>query len=509
MSTSRKDRTDLFWDLLIAIRLYLIVLFLILPSILLSVYLFYIQPGSIIILGLSALIIVRFILFEPRKMRKKSLKFSLLMLVPLTCMIFLNFLLGFLNQLILINLAGIVLPLSICIISILYFTIVILKKPFKGLNTRLIAWLEQWSSRGARTRIKKHIIPFISLCWLLITTFMLFIPYPFYSQKSPTTIEGQRVGIWVGSGTDLPNETMQMIADADIYFVTSGRISSLGPNMTAWLNRCKNYDIEVHFSVSTNYTGYYTFVNLWTIEDIITDSFYILDWFNASGFLGNPITTIVYDMEAVLNLAGGEYFYNREILDKLSEYRVLEQKFKDHNRYIEDHYNLSIQIVGEFVQGFDMPDGDDDITSYYGLLNDDQVTMSYMIYRKDFFEINYVLDSLRLFDEGDTIIINSWKFAGTKCWQDIDCVIEEGRLVLGYPGKKYNLELWRIDNFLDSYGIEGLHEFVEAVTSDPSTWADINIWHRSPYSELFDIYSFFFSILDLYTPLVKALFNTY
>jgi len=431
------------------------------------------------------------------------------MLTIIGIVIFFNFFLGFINLLLLMNLTGMVLPLSICIISVLYFTLIIFKKPFKSINTRLIAWREQWASRGARRRIKKHFIPFLGSCWLIVTSLMLFIPYPFYSQNSPTTIEGQKVGFWVGSGTDLPNETMQMIADADIYFVTSGRISSLGPNMTSWLNRCKEYDIEVHFSISTNYTGYYTYVNLWTIEDIIADSYYILDWFNASGFLGNPITTIVYDMEAVINLASGEYFYNREILDKLSEYRVLEQKFRDHNRFIENTYNLSIQICGEFIQGFDMQDMDDDITSYYGLLNDDQASMSYMIYRKDFFDMNYVIDSMRLFEEGDTIIINSWKFSGTKCWKNIDCVIEESQLVLGFPGKKYNLELWRIDNFLDSYGLDGLHEIVEGISSDPSTWPEIYIWHQTPNSELFDLYCYMYELLDLYTPLMKAIFRTY
>jgi hypothetical protein len=460
-------------------------------------------------LGLAVLIILRFVLFEPRKSSKTFLKISLIVLIFLSGAFFFNFFLGFLTQLIHMNLVGIILPLIICISSILYFTLIILKKPFKALNARLISRMEQWSSRGSRMRLKKHFIPIISICWLLFTTIALFIPYPYYSQKSPTSIEGQRIGIWVGFNTDLSNETMQMFADADVYFVTSGKIASLGPTLANWLNRCRDFGIEVHFSLSATPVGIYHYVNLWTIEGLMNDTEVILEWFNTSNFLGDPITTVVYDMEGVVNLNFVQYFFDRPTLDKLTDYYTIQQEFKELNQHIREDYNLTVQICGEFVQGFDFQDADDDITSLYGLLNDDQATMSYMIYRKDFFELNYVIDSMRFFDKGDTIIINSWKFAGTRCWKDIDCVIEEAQLVLGYPEKKYNLELWRIDNFMDSYGLEGLHNFIAALTSDPSTWADIHVWHMGPFAEYLDLSCILYSILDLYSPLIKAIFRAY
>ena len=344
---------------------------------------------------------------------------------------------------------------------------------------------------------------------LLFTTFALFIPYPLYSQTSPDSIQGQKIGIWVGSGTDLPNETMEMLADANIYFVTSGRIASIGLNLASWLNRCKDFGIEVHFSLGATPVGIYSYVNLWTIENLMEEAEVILEWFNTSNFLGDPITTVVYDMEGVVNLNFIQFLFDGETLDKLSEYYTIQQEFREFNQHVREDYNLDVQICAEFVQGFDALDGDDDIISFYGLLADPQATYSYMIYRKDAFDMNYVIDSCRIMNERDTIILNSWKFEGTRCWKDIACVVDEARLVLGYPGKYFNLELWRIDNFLESYGLEGLHTFVEAVTSDPSNWEEIHVWHSSPSSEMFDLFSYMYTILDLYSPLMKAIFGAY
>ena len=66
LNTSRKEENSDFWDIIIALRLYLILLFIVLPVILLVKQLKYIQPLGIIILGFSALLILRFVLFEPR-----------------------------------------------------------------------------------------------------------------------------------------------------------------------------------------------------------------------------------------------------------------------------------------------------------------------------------------------------------------------------------------------------------------------------------------------------------
>ena len=404
------------------------------------------------------------------------------------------------------NLTGIILPLFICIGSVVFFFFTVPKKRFKALNARLISWKSQWSSRGKYTKIKRHAIAFGCISWLLVSTLLLLVPYPIYIQRAPSNINGQRIGIWVGSGYDLPNETMEMLSDAEIYFVTTVKKDSIGIGLAEWFNRCRSFDIEVHLSMSAISRGIYSFVNIWTIEDLTEDIDILLEWINESGYLEDPVSTVVYDMEGLGELSFFEFLLHREANSKLSEYYRMKKLFNDFNQHIRDDYGLDVQICGNFDQGFDPKDGDDDIISLNGLLPDDDASMSYMIYRKDVFGLNYVLDCCKLFNERDTIIINSWKFEGCLCWEDLDCVIEEARLVLGYPGKRFNLELWRIDNFLDSYGLEGLHDFVEAITEDPSDWPVIYVWYRFPHSMYINFAFLLFSILDLYAPILKIIF---
>ena len=112
-TSSRKDRKDLLWDLLVALRLYLIVLFIILPISLLTIFLNYLQPLSLIILGFSVLLIIRFVLFETRKSSNKFLKCSLITLFILMGLVFFNFFFGFILQIVHFNPIGIITPLDI------------------------------------------------------------------------------------------------------------------------------------------------------------------------------------------------------------------------------------------------------------------------------------------------------------------------------------------------------------------------------------------------------------
>jgi len=507
---------DKFWDLIIALRFYLIIIFLMLPVILLSINLKYIQPVSLIIFGFSILLIVKLVLFEPRKQSIIIQKISLAVLITCASFIFLNFILGFIFQIIQMNLIGIIIPLFICIGSVLFFLLTVPKKRFKRLNSRLILWKLKWASRGKHTRVKRNVIAFGSINWLLFSTLLILVPYPVYIQLPPDSIEGQRIGIWAGSGSFneshpdyLPNNTLEMLSDSNSYIVTTVKINSLGSELANWFNRCKEFDIEIHLSLSATAVGIYSFVNVWTIENLMNDIETIIEWLNTSNFLGNPVTTAVYDMEGLVKLSFFEFLVNTEAKSKLSEYYRITQLFLDFNQRIRDEYNLEVQICGDLAQGFDLKDGDDDIISLYGLLSDGEASRSYMIYRKDTFNLNHVLDSCRLLNEGDTIILNSWKIEGCKCWEDLNCVIEEARLVFSIPGKKFNLEIWRLDNFLDSYGLDGLHEFIEALTSNPSDWPIIYVWYHffnSAYSDLIFLMN---SYLDLYSPLLKFIFHAY
>jgi hypothetical protein len=50
----------------------------------------------------------------------------------------------------------------------------------------------------------------------------------------------------------------------------------------------------------------------------------------------------------------------------------------------------------------------------------------------------------------------------------VECAIKDARLIAGYSGKKFNIEVWALCYFLDSFGKEGLFAFVDAVTGDRS-----------------------------------------
>lgn len=509
ISISRKENGKDYWDLIISLRLYVITLFLLLPIIILSIQLVYIQPVNLIILGFSVLLIIRFVLFEPRIYSMRYQKISLILLIPCVCAIFFNFLLGLIIHIIHLNFIGIIDPLIISIVSFVYYIFMVPKKRFKKINERLISWRSKWVCRAKNTILRRHIISFGVLLWLLISTLLIFIPRPIYIQKGPSSIKEQKIGIWSSFKSDIPNETMQKIADANIYFITTVNEKNLGPSLEDWLNKCKSFDIDVHISLSVEANGVYKFVNIWTIEDLMKDIETILEWFDENNFLGDPITTAVYDMEGLIDLNFIEYLLHDESRAKLSEYYKLQDIFITFNNHLREDYNLNVQICGDFSQGFDQKDLDNDIASFYGLLSDVDASRSYMIYRKDLYDLNYVLDSCRLFNKGDTLIINSWKFKGCKCWENINCMIEEARLVLGYPEKEYNLEIWDMNNFLESYGIDGLYDFIEEITKDPLDWPVIYVWYRFPSSEYIDLVFYFYALLDLYSPILKFSFQKY
>ncbi|MFX0099099.1 MAG: hypothetical protein ACFFCS_05915 [Candidatus Hodarchaeota archaeon] len=504
-----KDRKGFLWEIIVALRLYIVVLLFLMPSVILLINLGYLQPLNLILMGISSFIIIKFVLFEPRKASRQVTWILAILAVIITALILLNFVTSTILNIIHGNLAAVALPLGISIASILYIVFIITGRRFEVLNAKLIDWKKGWVKRASKPRLKQYTLGICLVGWLSLSSILILSPYPVYSQDPPDTTEGQRIGIWVGSGMNLTNETMQKISDANIYLVTTIKTLTLGSQLEDWLNQCKSFDIEVHVSMSAIPEGDYKFVNLFTIERLTSDIETIIAWLNSSGFLGVPVTGIVYDMENVAGLNFFDYITNSTMNSKLSEFYSINEMFKQFNQHVIEDYNLSVQICGDLLQGLDLKDNDDEIVSMFGLLADEKATRSYMIYRKEVLANTYVLDCCRLFNEGDTIILNSWKFEGCVCWQDLDCVIEEARLVLGFPGKSLNLELWRMDNFLDSYGLQGLHDFIDAVTGDPSVWPRIHVQHEFAKSEFSDLLFFSYTLLDLYTPLIKLIFGVY
>jgi len=132
-----------------------------------------------------------------------------------------------------------------------------------------------------------------------------------------------------------------------------------------------------------------------------------------------------------------------------------------------------------------------------------------MVYRRSNVGRNHILDHCRFLENGDTIILNSWKEEGHLCWGDIECAIKDARIVLGYPGKTLNLEIWRLDYFLESYGMQGLYDFIEGVSGDWTEWAPISIHNIYGVSPFWDLVFFGIALLDVYGPLFRIMNNAF
>jgi hypothetical protein len=346
---------------------------------------------------------------------------------------------------------------------------------------------------------------------------LILIPLPIYQQIHETNKDpNQKIGIWTyGAPLDksrenksryMDNATLQMLGDNDIYFVYGTSKNKIGAGLLEDMNRCKTFGIEVHLYVSTTSKDY-NFVNIWTFEDLRQEIIEVLDFLNQSNYIEDPITHLVYDMEADPVKNFPFYGSDPETINKLSEYYRIKQLFIEFNQEIERDYGLNIRICSDTLQAIDYYDGDDDYITFWGLLAYEGATMSYMIYRRDTYAQNYILENNRLLKEGDTVILNSWKFNNYTCYDDINCAIMDAQLVLGYPEKTLNLEIWALWYFLGSFGVEGVHTLIDALTADRSKWPPIEIWNIFPQSFFWDILLYGVILLDLYAPLFRLAFN--
>ena len=415
------------------------------------------------------------------------------------------------------NYAAIILPISICVISSLYFFITIHYQPFKKLNSWLITKKQEWSRSNRPGFMKRHPIAVALTCWIVISGLFITVPFRVYKQPAPSYPgpEGRTIGIWAGGqhfDSDninesfyLSNETLEMFAAANIYIVTGCKQSDIGVKLIERLNRCKEYGLEVHLSISTMHERF-KYVNIWTFELLMTEIDAVLTFLNSSNLLGDPISTLVYDMECLPEALFLIYF-DPEIRAKLPEYYVIYEMFIQFNQQIRDDYNLNIRICSDYFLGFDRNDMDDDIQAMLGVMDDENASNSYMVYRRNNLGQNQILDHFRFLSDGDTIILNAWKFEGYLCWGDINCAIEDCQLVLGYTKKRFNLEIWRLDYFLNSYGIEGLNALVTNLSSDWSEWTTIKVRNDCPYSPYWDLVFYGVSLLDLYGPLFRLINN--
>ena len=509
------------WDLLIAFRLYIIFFILIYPLIFFIVLLKYLSVVGIVILGFSFWFIIKYVLFESRK-KQIGLFFSMLLI---TCIISANFFFGLIISIIQMNVISIILGIFICLGSTIYFLIMISQRPFRKINCELTKKKSEWSMRGKNKIYRISIFRHSLVFWLLISNTLLLLPYPIYihSPKNSTIFLNQNpypdteFGIWTyGQSLDdrkededeyLDNKSLQMLSDAGIYFIYGINERNFDSKFIHRITRCKDYNIEVHLSINPNF---WTYTNIWSFSDLKDEIEEILMICKDFNFLGDPITTFVYDMETIIDTPFPFYGFNLDYVNKIKEYHRIQKKFIEFNDYIKFNYDLDVRITTDIFQAVDFNDGDNDLMTLLGLMEDNNADMSYMVYRRNNFGQNQILDHMRFLHSGDRIILNAWKYAGYLCWKNIDCAIQDCRLVLGYPDKTFKLEIWELSHFLVSYGIDGLEKLVEAICEvDSSDWPPIVVTNRFPYSFFWDTVFYGIIMIDVYGPLFRFLYGAY
>jgi len=507
---------DRKWDILIAARLFAISTFIILPVAHVTIRLKYIQPVGVIITGFATWLILKFVLFETRTASDRFLNLSLLFLVPASCAIFVNFLAGLFINMAHQNSGGLLFSFCVVIGACVYFPAMIFLRPLNSLNSRAASF------RSGSSFLKKNALKIALISWVLISIAILTLPYQTYLRASPEKSDESkpaRLGFWTGDqffneetagpGRYVSDEMLAKFGASGVYLVYSGmRTDEIGDYMIRDFTRCREHGVEVNVSVSSMGKGD-SFVNMWTFENLVDQLEEVLSFLDDNGFLGDPITTLVYDMEPPVGRFFPLYGRDREVIKKIPEYYRVEKLFHEFNRHVREDYGLDVRICAETFQALDPRDGDDDLVALYGTLSDESAQRSFMIYRRADFAENYVLDSARYLDKNDTIILNSWKFEGYQCWGDLDCAVNEARLAAGYPGKNFNLEVYALCYFLDSYGKDGLFAFIHSVTGDKSAWPEIEVKNQWPRSLLWDLAFIGISTLDIYGPVFRLVFHAY
>ncbi len=514
-------QTNTKWDILICFRLYIVTFLIIYPLAYFIIIFGYLSMTGYIILGIVILFFARFVLFERRKNSAKYLKLHLIGVI----LIITNFLFALLISIIHWNITTIFVSLTILICSGIYFLLTIKYQPFKKINLRLLSWMLVWSKLGKYFKFKQKIFKYLLIFWLILSISLITVPYPIYIQKftffsndiirqnsSPKT----DFGIWTygqslnDDNKDEPyyidNKTLKMLGNADVYFVYGVNKKKIGSDLYYNIIKLRDHGIKIHISVNPTELSY---TNIWTFEKLRDDIEEILDFLNSSGFLGDLITTLVYDMEMLRDQPFPLYNLNPNIISKMEEYNKVQKKFIKFNDRVRKEYGLKIRIVSDINQAIDHKDGDDDLMNLAGLMSYEKAKMSYMVYRRYMYGQNQIIDYARFLKDGDTIILNAWKDIGYLCWEDIKCAIADSRLVLGYPLKTLRLEIWDLSYFLYSFGTEGLYDLVEALNEDSSKWPVAAVWNEFPYSSHWDINFLGIIMLDLYAPLFRVGFKAY
>ena len=503
------------WEMLIALRLYIIVFIMVYPFIFFFINLKYLSPFGIIILGFSALLIIKYVLFESQIGLIRYFK----TLFCIMLIIIFNFIISLIYFINYWNLYYILFISYVLIGSTLYFILTVYFKVFKKINSFIITNFYGWVKSKNVIIDSKTIFKKILFLWSIISIMLIVVPYPVYFQNNNIQINTRPhrdFGFWtygqslnddnIGEPEYITNQTLEMLGDADVYFVYGLNVEKIDIKLIKNLIRCRDHRIEVHISVNPLKERY---TNIWTFENLRDDIEKVLKYLDSHGLIGNPVTALVYDMEVMPDAKYPFYGLKSDVVSKLNEYNDIETKFRRFNNKIKNEYDLDIRITTDISQGFDLKDGDNDLMVFSGLISYEKADMAYMVYRRDMLGQNVILDHCRFLDDGDIIILNAWRDMRSLCWKNLDCAIKDAQLVLGYPKKAYRLEFWSLSHFLYSFGENGLIDLVDAINQDVSEWSKVNVWNIFPYSFFWDSIFFGYIIIDLYGPIFRMIYKIF
>jgi len=405
----------------------------------------------------------------------------------------------------------IIMDLSFAIFTILFFTLNLLTK-----NNKLISIFQKFNNKILYRKNFWRVM----ILLLIISILFIFIPIKIKTIKVSKDRNIQSIGIWTyGKPFDLENgeeyymdnETLQFLSSKNIYFIWGGiNRNKLNTYLISNFTNFKNLGIKLHIWISPIEKNL-SFFNLWSFENLTNEIKFILSYFDNFSLIGDPITTIVYDMEGIPDAYFPLYGMNSFILSKIKEYYEVQKKFIEFNQWIHENYNLNIRICTDIYQAYDLIDGDSDLISIWGLFNDyhTYTDYSFMIYRRNNMGLNYILDSLNLIDTNSTIILNSWKEKDHFCWNDLNCALNEAKLVLDYPKKQFNLEIWCLYYFLKSFKISGLIKFINSIFSNDENYLQIEIRNQFPYSFYSDLLLIGIGYLEKFSSLFRLLYLFY
>ena len=288
----------------------------------------------------------------------------------------------------------------------------------------------------------------VCTCCPLIAAAALLLPAP--TAPCDDLFGAKPWGIWTygapldserrGTPMYVDDETLRILGDAGVYFVYGLKQTHLGDGLVEKLSRCKTHGIEVHVSVTPTAEDI-EFVNIWSFEALRNEIDEVLKFLRAADLVGDPVTTLVYDMEFLIGKTFPFYGLDWRIIRQLRRYDEIEAMFLEFNRHVREEYGLDIQICSDISQAMDPNDGDDDLVRLFGLLADPRASMGYMVYRRDVFARDYIRRHCDVLNPGDTAILNAWKTEDHFCWGDIDCAIADARLVLSHRAPEVQLEI--------------------------------------------------------------------